>query len=68
VKEALDSPDRMASIRVKARETMTFQDQTFYVASKEDLISSTRASGGDIDLEDVRLLELPDKKQEQYRK
>ena len=49
----------------KHRETMTFQDQTFYVASKEDLISSKRASGRDIDLEDVRLLELPDKKQEQ---
>ena len=48
----------------KHRETMTFQDQTFYVASKEDLISSKRASGRDIDLEDVRLLELPDKKEE----
>ncbi len=48
----------------KHRETMTFQGQTFYVASKEDLISSKRASGRDIDLEDVRLLELPDKKEE----
>jgi hypothetical protein len=48
----------------KHRETMTFQGQTFYVASKKDLISSKRASGRDIDLEDVRLLELPDKKEE----
>jgi len=48
----------------EGRETMTFQGQTFYVASKKDLISSKRASGRDIDLEDVRLLELPDKKEE----
>jgi hypothetical protein len=46
------------------RETMTYQGQTFYVASKKDLISSKRASGRDFDLEDVRLLELPDKKEE----
>jgi hypothetical protein len=48
----------------KYRQTMTFQDQTFYVASKKDLISSKRASGREIDLEDARLLELPDKKEE----
>lgn len=48
----------------KRRETMTFQGQTFYVASKKDLISSKRASGRDIDLEDVRLLELADKMEE----
>jgi hypothetical protein len=46
------------------RETMTFQGQTFCVASKKDLISSKRASGRDIDLQDVRLLELVDKKEE----
>ena len=46
------------------RETMTFQGQIFYVASKKDLISSKRASGCEVDLEDVRLLELPDKKEE----
>src|SRR4030042_3644395 len=39
------------------RETMTFQGQIFYVLSKKDLISSKRASGRDVDLEDVRLLE-----------
>jgi hypothetical protein len=48
----------------KHRETMTFQGQTFYVASRKDLISSKRASGRDIDLEDARLLELPNNKQE----
>jgi hypothetical protein len=39
-------------------DTMTFQDQKFYVASKEDLIASKRAAGRHKDLEDVRLLEL----------
>jgi len=46
------------------RETMTFQGQIFYVLSKKDLISSKRASGRDVDLEDVRLLELPENKEE----
>jgi hypothetical protein len=46
------------------RETMTFQGQIFYVVSKRDLISSKRASGRDVDLEDVRLLELPENKEE----
>ncbi len=48
----------------KRKETMIFEGQAFYVASKKDLISSKRASGRDIDLEDVRLLELADKKEE----
>ncbi len=47
------------------RETMTFQGQIFYVLSKKDLISSKRASGRDVDLEDVRLLELPENKEEE---
>jgi hypothetical protein len=34
------------------------------VLSKKDLISSKRASGSDVDLEDVRLLELPENKEE----
>ena len=38
---------------------MEYQGQSFYVASLQDLISSKRASGRDVDLEDVRLLELP---------
>ena len=40
------------------RETMDFQSQKFYVASREDLITSKQASGRPVDLEDVRLLEL----------
>jgi len=40
------------------RATMKYQDQEFYVASREDLISSKRAAGRGVDLEDVRLLEL----------
>ena len=40
------------------RETMAYQDQEFFVASREDLIASKRASGRPVDLEDVRLLEL----------
>jgi predicted nucleotidyltransferase len=41
------------------RNTMTYQGQSFYVASLEDLISSKRSAGRAVDLEDVRLLELP---------
>ncbi len=40
------------------RETMHYQGQSFYVASRDNLIASKRASGRKIDLEDVRLLEL----------
>lgn len=43
------------------REIMNYQGQEFDVASKKDLISSKRAAGRGIDLEDIRLLELPDK-------
>jgi hypothetical protein len=42
----------------ESRETMKYQGQAFYVVSKEDLIASKRAAGRDVDLEDVRLLEL----------
>ena len=41
------------------RVTMNYSGQEFYVLSKEDLISSKRAAGRKVDLEDVRLLELP---------
>ncbi len=44
----------------KNRVTMDFEGQEFYVLSKEDLISSKRAAGREVDLEDVRLLELDD--------
>jgi hypothetical protein len=41
------------------RVTMTYDGQTFFVAAKQDLIASKRAAGRVVDLEDVRLLELP---------
>ncbi len=44
----------------KRRITMEYQGQKFYIVSREDLISSKRASGRKVDIEDVRLLELPD--------
>ncbi|MGB5615304.1 MAG: DUF6036 family nucleotidyltransferase [Desulfobacterales bacterium] len=43
----------------KRRKTMKYREQSFYIASLEDLISSKRAAGRDVDLEDVRLLTLP---------
>jgi hypothetical protein len=42
------------------KQTMQYQGQQFYVVSIEDLIRSKRAAGRDVDLEDVRLLELPE--------
>lgn len=42
------------------REIVEFQGQEFYILSKKDLIASKRAAGRNIDLEDVRLLELSD--------
>ncbi|MGH9900136.1 MAG: DUF6036 family nucleotidyltransferase [Pyrinomonadaceae bacterium] len=38
------------------RVAMTYQDQEFYVASKEDLIASKRAAGREQDLKDVKML------------
>ena len=46
------------------RKTLTYQGQEFFVLSKEDLITAKRASARQVDLEDVRLLELPDDRQE----
>ena len=42
------------------RETMEYQGQEFFVVKREDLIAAKRASGREVDLEDVRLLELED--------
>lgn len=42
------------------RETMEFRGQRFPVVSRNDLIASKRAAGSPVDLEDVRLLELPE--------
>jgi len=47
------------------KEIMKYQDQEFYVLSKKDLIDSKRASGREVDLEDVRLLELPNEDEDQ---
>jgi len=44
----------------KLRKTVTYQGQDFFILSKEDLIVSKWASGREVDLEDVHLLELPD--------
>ena len=41
------------------RKTVVYEGQEFFILSKEDLIASKRAAGRDVDLEDVRLLELP---------
>ncbi|MBN2270834.1 MAG: nucleotidyltransferase [Sedimentisphaerales bacterium] len=42
------------------KKTFTYQEQDFFVLSKDDLIASKRAAARRVDLEDVRLLELPD--------
>ena len=42
------------------KKTMDYQGQQFYIVCLEDLIASKRAVGRTVDLEDVRLLELPD--------
>ena len=43
------------------RKTVTYQGQSFFILSKADLVSSKRAAGRTVDMEDVRLLELPGK-------
>jgi hypothetical protein len=45
------------------RETMTYQGYAFYVLSRTDLIASKRAAGREVDLQDVRLLELADEEE-----
>lgn len=47
------------------RKIMEYKGQSFFVASRKDIISSKRAAGRDIDLEDVRLLEIPDKENDE---
>lgn len=42
------------------KNTMHFGDRDFYVLCREDLIASKRAAHRPVDLEDVRLLELPE--------
>ena len=45
----------------RRRKTLTYQGQDFFILSREDLIAAKRACGRQVDLEDVRLLELPDR-------
>ena len=42
------------------RKTLSYQGQEFFILSKQDLIASKRAAGRDVDIEDVRLLDLPE--------
>ena len=42
------------------REEMSYQDQKFYVVSRQDLIEAKKAAGRQIDLEDVQILEFKD--------
>ncbi len=42
---------------------MNYHGQEFFVLSKDDLIASKRAAGREVDLEDVRLLELDEDKE-----
>lgn len=44
------------------KQIMNYQGQEFYVICFEDLVASKKAVGRTVDLEDVRLLELPDNK------
>jgi hypothetical protein len=39
--------------------TLEFHGQRFHVVSRQDLIAAKRAAGRKVDLEDVKLLELP---------
>ncbi|MDF1536157.1 MAG: nucleotidyltransferase [bacterium] len=42
------------------RNTLAYQGQSFEVVSREDLVLAKKAAGREVDLEDVRILELPD--------
>jgi len=42
----------------QTRQTMEYHGQKFYVVSRDALISSKKAAGRKVDLEDVRLLEI----------
>jgi len=45
------------------RQIMNYHGQEFFVLSRDDLIASKRAAGREVDLEDVRLLELAEDKE-----
>jgi tRNA nucleotidyltransferase/poly(A) polymerase len=48
----------------RRRKTVTYQGQDFFIVSREDLIASKRAAGREVDLNDVRLLELRDQEKD----
>lgn len=43
------------------KEVMVYNEQPFYIVSKSDLIAAKRASGREVDLQDVQVLELDTK-------
>ena len=47
----------------RRRKTVTYQGQDLFILSKEDLIASKQASGREVDLEDIHMLELPDQEE-----
>ncbi len=49
------------------RETMEYQGQSFYVVCRDDLIASKRAAGREVDLQDVRILEMGNERQQTDR-
>ena len=51
------TPGLLFDVAWQNRETMTYQGQTFYVVSVEDLIASKRAAGRAVDLEDIQMLQ-----------
>ena len=51
-------PDAQLADAWRRRETMESHESVFYVLSRDDLIALKRAAGREVDLEDVRLLEL----------
>jgi len=46
------------------RETMVYDGQPFFILSKKDLIASKSAAGRQVDMEDVRVLQLEEKEDE----
>jgi hypothetical protein len=51
------TPGLQFDVAWQNREIMDYQNQVFYVVSRNDLIASKLASGRKIDLEDVQILE-----------
>jgi hypothetical protein len=47
----------------RRRKTVTYQGQDLFILSKEDLIASKQASGREVDLEDIHMLEMPDQEE-----